>query len=295
MANPTSLRIPFPFSNQLDGMATRVSNLPVTRQLRKTQESVQTLAVTDPLKFAAGLALCVAVLMGSFHAVESISPGPMPVWEIAVTTQVTCKAGRPELPGSVLLHASLPTPPLRSEESAAQGKIPGARRIPRRVDFALNQGVSWGRDGSLYLARSKEAPVLLGQIEMKKIRCMQPLEQEALGLTTQPSFEVTLPLWMDPSRPVSLTRSPGFACVREGELGGDSGLIREAQASEENASSAPIRSDLATSNWTRSTRDRLSFGRGPTALTLRGTNTKRYASWLTCRLGESRETDLQID
>jgi hypothetical protein len=289
VANPTSFR----------SVASKVSNLPVTRQLRKTQEQVHTLAVTDPLKFAAGLGLCVAVLMGSFHAIESLAPGPMPVWEVAVTTQVTCKSGRPALSKSVLLHASLPTPPLKEENSAAKGKIPGARRSPRRVDFSLDQGVTWGLDGGLYLERSKGNRVLLGQVELRKIRCMQPLEQEALGLTSQPSFEVTLPLWMDPSRPVSLTRTPGFACVREGEIGGDSGLIRQAQASDEKAqeprSGEPIHGSLESSNWRRTTRDRLSFGRGDRALTLRGTNTKRYASWLTCRLGEAREEVPSID
>jgi hypothetical protein len=267
----------------------------LAEKVRARQRAIQKIALTDPLKFAAGLSVCIAVLAASYHAVERLSPGPMPIWELAVTTQVACEDGRPKLAPYATLHATLPGARTKANASAGRGKLPGARKRSKRIDFTLSRGLSWGRDGTLFLQSRKGAPLEpLGQVELRKIRCMQPLELEALGLSQQPGFEVTLPLWMDPARPVSLERSPKFSCIRGSDPRRDLGLLRNAHADDspgQNQESLirPAMAHAHAFGWTRATQDELHFGRGKTLLTVLGTNYNRYSSWLTCRLGEEQD------
>ena len=296
MATTGALKILFPEPIRRKAPAFLDRPLPLAEKIKARQRAIQKIALTDPLKFAAGLSVCIAVLAASYHAIERLSPGPMPIWELAVTTQVACEDGRPKLAPYATLHATLPGARNKANASAGRGKIPGARKPSKRIDFTLSQGLSWGRDGTLYLKSRKgiqKEP--LGQVELRKIRCMQPLELEALGLSQQPSFEVTLPLWMDPARPVSLERSPKFSCIRGSESGRELGILRNAHADEvptQGREASLVNPALAHAHafgWTRATRDELHFGRGKSLLTVRGTNFNRYSSWLTCRLGEDQD------
>jgi len=296
MATSLALKLLFPESIRRKAPAFLDRPLPLAEKLKARQKAIQHIALTDPLKFAAGLSMCVAVLAASYHAVEKLSPGPMPIWELAVTTQVACENGRPKLAPYATLHATLPGTRLKANLSSSRGRLPGARKPSKRIDFTLSQGLSWGRDGTLYLQSRKGSPLEpLGQVELRKIRCMQPLELEALGLTQQPGFEVTLPLWMDPARPVSLERSPKFSCIRGSEQGRDLGWVRNAHAEEtpDTGRETPLINPAVVHahafGWSRATRDALHFGRGKSLLTVRGTNYNRYSSWLTCRLGEEQD------
>ena len=244
--------------------------------------STRAVSQSELPQWVAGVTLCAATLLGSLHLVESATPGPMPVWEISVSAKVRCEDGAPRLPPSITLITTLPA------SSAQTGK--GSRK----ARFTLSRGVSWGREGSLFLEQKGQLPRLLGQIDLQKIRCLQPLEAEAMGMNSGASFEVTLPLWMDPSRPVSLVRRPSFPCRRDGGNTHDSGWIRSAVAAEEEVERPDVGAPSGlSSDWTRASRDTLAFGKPSETIELSGVNQNRYHSWAACRLGETAQEPTQ--
>jgi len=232
----------------------------------------------------AGTLLCLVALLGSLEALELAGPGGQPIWELSVTTQVRCSEGAPVLPASIILNATLPQ---------ASGTLV-SRNKTRKARFLISQGLTWGRDGSLFVEGPLGLPRRLGQIELEKIQCMQPLEAEAAGMTTQARFEITLPLWMEPSTQVTLVRKREFPCIRKGRGVSPSGpgLINSAFASE-----TSVRTEVweHESYWTRNNQDLLMIranhdyaDRSP--IQIQGANLSHYQTWAACRLAESEKS-----
>jgi len=227
-------------------------------------------------QIGAGFSLCALVFFLGLQALESTLPGGQPIWELSVTTQVRCIQGNPELPSTLVINATLPS------------SAPNQKRTSRKARFSVPQGVTWGKEGSLFVESANGLPRRLGQVELNKIRCLQPLEAEAAGVAPQARFEITLPLWLDPSSRVSLVRKPSFPCVRQGREGpSGSGLFTSAFAQERGPEVTLFENEEF---WSRQNRDLLqisSYGDAPeSTLLFHGTNLSLYQTWAACRLGE---------
>ncbi len=249
------------------------------RLQRDTEHPLRGLALQLPQRFAqvfGGAGLCTLVFFLGLQALESRYTGGHPIWEMSVTAQVRCLDGTPELPTRLVLNATLPA------NTSTQ------KRTLRKARFSIPQGLSWGKDGSLFVESPHGLPRRLGQIELSKIRCLQPLEAEAAGIAPQARFEITLPLWLEPSSRVSLIRRPSFPCVRQGrESPSGAGLFTSAFAQERRPEVTLFENEEF---WLRQNSDILqvrTYGDAPeTALRFQGTNLSLYQTWAACRLGE---------